>query len=355
MWIESHQSLRNHPKVKKAARLADINEFEMIGRLHCLWWWALDYAPDGDVTKYNSDDIEDAIDWRGNKGSFYNALLNCGFNGHKGFFETFEDGSVHIHDWMEYGGRLLEQREFNSDRARRKRELYDDMRLTRTVKTRDHSICRYCGVIVDWADRKGLHGGTYDHVNPDGDNSEDNLVVSCRSCNSIKNRRTPEQAGMKLIPLENLPEIYLKSGENLLLQNNTEQNRTEQNNTEQNRTEQHDAAKAALPRPAQTYIDAGGKFQSGTLADGTTKKDNAIRVICETVKDTDASIDLWRRVVSAYCSQWSSKSYTIMLNEYYAQGRVPGERKNGNGQSGNGETKIQAAMRIAQERTNGNT
>ncbi len=66
-------------------------------------------------------------------------------------------------------------------------------------------------------------------------------------------------------------------------------------------TEKNSVAKAALPRPAQAYIDAGGKFQPGKLADGTTKKDNAIRVICETVKDDDASIDLWRRVVSAYC------------------------------------------------------
>lgn len=89
------------------------------------------------------------------------------------------------------------------------------------------------------------------------------------------------------------------------------------------------AAVAALPRAAQVYIDAGGKFQPGKLADGTTKKDNAIRVICEIVKDDDASLDLWRRVVSAYCAQWSSKSYTIMLNEYYLQGRVPGQSKNG--------------------------
>lgn len=93
------------------------------------------------------------------------------------------------------------------------------------------------------------------------------------------------------------------------------------------------AASAALPRQIQTYIDAGGKFQSGTLADGTTKKDNAIRVICETVKDEDSSLDLWRRVVSSYCAQWSSKSYTVMLNEYYLQGRVPGQSRNGNGQS----------------------
>jgi len=120
MWIESHQSLRNHPKIKKAARLADINEFEMIGRIHCLWWWALDYAPDGEVTKYSSDDIESAVDWNGTPGSFYNALLQCGFNGHCGLLEDI-DGSIFIHDWQEYGGRLLERREINKERMRVKR------------------------------------------------------------------------------------------------------------------------------------------------------------------------------------------------------------------------------------------
>lgn len=123
MWIESHQSLRNHPKVKKAARLADINEFEMIGRLHCLWWWALDYAPDGDVTKYSADDIESAVDWNGTPGAFYNALLQCGFNGHCGLLECIGDTTV-IHDWQEYGGRLLEKREANRERMREKRATH---------------------------------------------------------------------------------------------------------------------------------------------------------------------------------------------------------------------------------------
>ena len=120
MWIESHQSIRNHPKIKKAARLAGINEFEMIGRVHCLWWWALDYAPDGDVTKYSDADIESAVDWNGNPGAFYNALIECSFNGHCGLLERIGD-SVFIHDWHEYGGRLLQKREANKERMREAR------------------------------------------------------------------------------------------------------------------------------------------------------------------------------------------------------------------------------------------
>jgi hypothetical protein len=117
MYIESHQSLRNHPKVKKAARLAGINEFEMIGRLHCLWWWAIDYAPDGDVTKYSKEDIEAAVDWNGDPGKLYDALIECGFNGHCGLLEDV-DGLIVIHDWQMYGGKIIGRRETDAERKR---------------------------------------------------------------------------------------------------------------------------------------------------------------------------------------------------------------------------------------------
>jgi hypothetical protein len=123
MWIESHQSLRNHPKVKKAARMAGVNEFEMIGRLHCLWWWALDYAPDGDLTNYSDDDIEAAVDWQGERGAFAQALIECGFNGHGGLIDVTDDSRT-IHDWYDYGGKLLERRETNKERMREARSLH---------------------------------------------------------------------------------------------------------------------------------------------------------------------------------------------------------------------------------------
>lgn len=120
MWIESHQSIRSHPKIKKAARLANVSEPEMVGLLHYMWWWALDYAPDGDVTRYSQDDIEMAVDWNGTPGAFYNALLTCGFNDHSGLLES--DGQrIVIHDWHQYGGKLLERRTEDAERKRQAR------------------------------------------------------------------------------------------------------------------------------------------------------------------------------------------------------------------------------------------
>lgn len=118
MWIESHQSLRNHPKVIKAARLAGVSRVEIIGRLHYFWWWALDYARDGDITKYDDADIESAIDWPGERGVFVKALIDCGNNGQAGLIDITPDGSRYIHDWYQYAGKLIEYRERDAERKR---------------------------------------------------------------------------------------------------------------------------------------------------------------------------------------------------------------------------------------------
>jgi hypothetical protein len=84
------------------------------------------------------------------------------------------------------------------DRWKRDKDLKRNGELCRAIKARDRHLCRYCGDRVNWADKKGRLAGTYDHVDPDGDNSFHNVVVACKRCNGIKKDRTPEQAGMPL-------------------------------------------------------------------------------------------------------------------------------------------------------------
>jgi HNH endonuclease len=85
----------------------------------------------------------------------------------------------------------------------RAKALMRDSALRDAVRLRDRNLCRYCGIRVNWSDKRGPQGGTYDHVDPDGDNSLDNIVVACRRCNAKKRDRTPEQAGLSLIPVGN--------------------------------------------------------------------------------------------------------------------------------------------------------
>ena len=114
-WIESHQELARHPKTKKLARVLEISIPAAIGHLHLLWWWAMDYANDGSLARYDSGDIADAALWEGNAIQFINALCASGFVDN-------EDDYLVIHDWYDYVGRLIEKRRKDSERKQKERE-----------------------------------------------------------------------------------------------------------------------------------------------------------------------------------------------------------------------------------------
>ncbi len=82
----------------------------MIGHLHLLWWWCLDYAPDGDLRSFSPDDLEYAMGWEGEAGALFDALVCCGGANAGGFIDVTEDG-MWIHDWDMYGGKLIARRE----------------------------------------------------------------------------------------------------------------------------------------------------------------------------------------------------------------------------------------------------
>ncbi len=88
-----------------------------------------------------------------------------------------------------------------TDVARAKQAELRDRELQAAVRARDEGRCRYCGVKVIWQDRRSAQGGVYDHVDPTRAAGAANLVVACRGCNSRKGARTPQAAGMTLLPV----------------------------------------------------------------------------------------------------------------------------------------------------------
>lgn len=110
-WIESHQEVGRHPKTKKLARLLGVSLPAAVGHLHYLWWWALDFAQDGVLDKYDAEDIADAMQWEGDADQLVEALLSSGY------IDDTDDGLV-VHDWHDYAGKLLERRA--KDRARKR-------------------------------------------------------------------------------------------------------------------------------------------------------------------------------------------------------------------------------------------
>ncbi len=131
-WIESHQELANHPKTKKMARKLGETIPSTIGRLHFLWWWAMDYAQTGDLSKFEPSDIADAVMWDGNPNEVLTALIESGF------IDACEDGTLAIHDWNDYAGRLIDKRKQNTERKRLSRERHAD--VTRTSHKTDVSV-----------------------------------------------------------------------------------------------------------------------------------------------------------------------------------------------------------------------
>ena len=108
-WIESNQEIGRHPKTKKLARLLDISVVTAIGHLHYLWWWALDFAQDGYIGKYDEFDIAEACMWEGDHQSFVDTLIQAGF------VDKTESGLL-IHDWFDYAGRLIIQKDIRKEK-----------------------------------------------------------------------------------------------------------------------------------------------------------------------------------------------------------------------------------------------
>jgi len=124
-WIELHQALRTHKKTMKAVSLLKMKMLPeaFVGHLSCLWLWSIDNAPDGilpndhdmiDLSSGCPKDVlvqkygcpEDVL-------SFTSVLINCGFI-------DYSNDSLILHDWDEYTGKLILQREV--DRVRKQEE-----------------------------------------------------------------------------------------------------------------------------------------------------------------------------------------------------------------------------------------
>jgi hypothetical protein len=52
LYTPSHAELAQHPKTRKLARLLGVSIPTALGHLHLLWHFALKYAQDGDLTRF---------------------------------------------------------------------------------------------------------------------------------------------------------------------------------------------------------------------------------------------------------------------------------------------------------------
>ncbi|MEB3103056.1 hypothetical protein [Ferviditalea candida] len=113
-WIELHQSLWTHKKTIMIAAILDIDELYAAAHMSKLWTWALDNAPDGNLTGLPDRVIAFGAGWKDDASVFVQAAIEAGWIDREG-------DSTTLHDWYDYAGRLLEKKEANKERMRSKR------------------------------------------------------------------------------------------------------------------------------------------------------------------------------------------------------------------------------------------
>jgi len=201
-WVRLDDQFADHPKVVQAGPLA--------GWLHiCALTYCARYLTDGFIPQAIVPRLADftgigIVDVNGGHAAFghdvtvqelVDRLVDVGL-------WDVVDGGYMIHDYLDYNP-SKEEVMAERDIARRRRAMNSNPELRKAVRSRDGDFCRYCGRKVNWQDRKSERGGTYDHVIPikdGGTDTVDNIVVACRSCSLMKGGRSPEQAGMTLLP-----------------------------------------------------------------------------------------------------------------------------------------------------------
>lgn len=115
-WLQVHQTLKDHRKLFNAADELEIEPVHMMGLLVSFWMWALDNTPSGNLANITPRMIARAAQWDGDPESLTKAWLQAGW-----LDKNEEDSSLFIHDWYEYTGKLIEQREAEKKRSQRRR------------------------------------------------------------------------------------------------------------------------------------------------------------------------------------------------------------------------------------------
>ncbi len=112
-WIQIDQSLPTHRKTRTLRRILKADSgAHVVGYVVQLWLWAVDNAPDGNLSGIDPLDAAEIAGWKGDPDEFMKALVDAGF----------VDPDMRLHNWDAHCGQLIASREKSRERARKKRE-----------------------------------------------------------------------------------------------------------------------------------------------------------------------------------------------------------------------------------------
>lgn len=99
-WIESHDSLPEHPKLEALSGSMGWDIDLTLGKLHRFWYWCVKYAENGDLRKFTDDQLGKPVGLTGESASkFVKAMKKHEWFDKKPFFR--------VHDWWDYIGPWL--------------------------------------------------------------------------------------------------------------------------------------------------------------------------------------------------------------------------------------------------------
>lgn len=185
--------------------------------------------------------------------------------GEFGWYVNQEDELLHMRTSAEVNA--------DRDRSRVTRQIGP----TRLVRLRDGDQCRYCGKSVNWADRRSARGGTYDHPDPA---DRDVFVVACFGCNRSKAERTPEQAGMPLLPVPDVPLIGPDTAQRFSVPQQVPGARQHGADAPARPLEGADATPAAQPAPGPAAAHPGPQRSGTTRAPEDLDLSSQVPQIC---------------------------------------------------------------------------
>jgi 5-methylcytosine-specific restriction endonuclease McrA len=123
------------------------------------------------------------------------------------------EGAWVFHQWFQFRyGAADAERIANDKRAERKNPVIIEAVWARDTHPDGLARCRYCAKVVQrptpgrGGDRRSNVIGHLDHIDPTKAIGPTNIVIACGECNQTKAAKTPEQAGMTLLPAPTNPQ-----------------------------------------------------------------------------------------------------------------------------------------------------
>jgi hypothetical protein len=105
-WLQAEQGMVNHPKTAELAVAFGWNKYEAAGRLLSFLSWCLEYAPTGEVGKYNDAVLAGSVGLDSKDGAkFVRSMVEARWLDRR-------DETLLVHDWRDYAGRYLQESKF---------------------------------------------------------------------------------------------------------------------------------------------------------------------------------------------------------------------------------------------------